>query len=82
MDILRGTPKDHGGSFGFHCIVANICGGDVTWVECDKRKKSRGTPTIPCMERVLSTKAGDPGMTVGSDMNGVVVEEGTKLIIE
>ena len=46
--------KKHGGSFGFKCVVANICGGDVAWVAWVKCKNPGALPTFPAWEGVTT----------------------------
>ena len=75
-------PKKHGGSFGFHWVAAKVCGGEVAWIECESRENPGALPPFLAWEGVLATDTGDPGMMVGSERDGVLVEEVIKLITE
>ena len=75
-------PKKHGGSLGFQCIVANICGGDAACVSWDRRENLGVFPPFPIMEEVLITETGDAIIAKGSEIWGGMVERIAKSIID
>ena len=62
-------PKKHGGSSGFHWVVANICRGDIAWVACIKCENPRAVPPFPTLEGVLATETGED--KIGGTNDGV-----------
>ena len=59
-------PKKHGGSFGFHWVMANIYRGDVPWVACIKCENLAALPPFPTLEGVLATETREDKI-VGTD---------------
>ena len=60
-------PKKQGGSFGFQCMVANICGADAATVSWERRENLGAFPPSPVLEGVLASETRDLGITMGWD---------------
>ena len=74
--------RKHGGSLGFQCVVANICGGDAGLSNGINVKILGALPPFPIWEGVLATETGDPRMISGSDNMGEMFDGVTKSITE
>ena len=72
-------PKKHVDSFGFQCVVANICGGDVAWVAWIKCENPGALPPFLAWEGVLATEAGDLGIMEGEDNTSYAMHSSSDL---